>query len=133
MAAELVKILLAEDEPDIREIAALSLELVGGLVVETCESGTDVVEKALSFRPDMIVLDVMMPGMDGPHAYKKLRETPGCEDIPVVFMTAKVMKEEVEQLKAMGARAVIAKPFDPATLPLQIEQIWADIFQARDD
>ena len=118
------KILYAEDEPDIREIATMSLEAMGGFVVETCSSGDQVVAAALRFIPDLVLLDVMMPGMDGPSALKALHATPGLENIPVVFMTAKVMKDEVQKFKDLGAVDVITKPFDPMTLSDQIKEIW---------
>jgi len=133
MIRELQKVLLAEDEPDIREVASMSLEMLGGLTLEVCESGVDVVDKALSFKPDIVVLDVMMPNMDGPSALAALRATPGCEAIPVVFMTAKVMQEEVDELWRLGASDVIAKPFDPVTLPSRLQELWLKINESIDD
>ena len=124
MIRPLTKILLAEDEPDIQEVAALALEAIGGFTVETCDSGSEVVAAARRFQPDFIILDVMMPGMDGPTTLKTLRNTPGFETIPVVFLTAKAMKNEIESFIAMGAQGVITKPFDPETLPDQILAIW---------
>lgn len=124
MTRSLTKILLADDEPDIQEIAALSLEAIGGFTVETCDSGTEVVELARRFQPDFIILDVMMPGMDGPTTLKTLRSTEEFEMIPVVFLTAKAMTNEIENFISMGALAVITKPFDPESLSDQILAIW---------
>ena len=120
----LQKILYAEDEPDILEIATMALETLGGFTVLSYTSGNDALEAAPRFQPDMILLDVMMPGMDGPGLLKALRRLPGFETTPVVFITAKVMEAEIERYKEMGALDVIEKPFDPETLPDQILAIW---------
>jgi two-component system, OmpR family, response regulator len=124
MTASLTKILHVEDEPDIQEVAKLALEAVGGFTVETCSSGQEALEKASIFMPDLILLDVMMPGMDGPETMRALRELPGFDTTPVVFMTAKVMGAEVQRFKEMGALDVISKPFDPMTLTDDIKRIW---------
>ena len=119
------KILYAEDEPDIAEIARISLEMIGGFEVDICTSGAEVVASARRFGPDLVLLDVMMPGVDGPSALHALRAESDLEHIPVVFMTAKVMKEEMERFREIGALGVIAKPFDPETLPEQIAALWS--------
>lgn len=118
------RILLAEDEPDIQAIVGLALRSVGGFEVEICGDGPEVLDRFLSGSPDLVVLDVMMPGMTGPEALKELRRLPGGAGIPVIFMTAKVQPGEVEQLKALGAAGVIPKPFDPMTLASQIRALW---------
>lgn len=118
------RILYVEDEPDIQAVAQVALEAVGGFALEICGSGPEAIEKAPGFEPDLILLDVMMPGMDGPNTLKALRELPETVQAPVVFMTAKVQPHEVEQYKAMGAVDVIAKPFDPMQLPDDIRRIW---------
>lgn len=125
MTASLKKILLVEDEEDIREVAKLALETVGGFSVETCESGEAALEKAPGFGPELIILDVMMPGMDGPTTLGALRELSGLEHTPVIFMTAKVMEAEVQRYKDLGAVDVIAKPFDPMTLSEQVRDAWS--------
>ena len=117
-------VLCVEDEPDIRLVAQIALESVGGLKVSLCPSGTEAVEMARRLQPDLIVLDVMMPGLDGPGALRALRAEPATRDIPAVFMTAKVQPSEVAQLKALGALDVVAKPFDPMTLASQLQAIW---------
>lgn len=120
----MTRILYAEDEPDIREIAALALETLGAYTVATMESGKGIVERARDFNPDLIILDVMMPDIDGPAALRALRDTPEFRDIPVIFMTAKVLRNEVDELEALGVQAVIAKPFDAGALAGQVQEVW---------
>ena len=122
---ELQHVLCVEDEPDIRTVAQIALETVGGLRTSFCPSGLEALETARKCKPDLIVLDVMMPGLDGPGALKELRGDPETRDIPVVFMTAKVQPSEVDELKALGALAVVAKPFDPMQLAQQLRDIWS--------
>jgi CheY-like chemotaxis protein len=122
--AELKKILHVEDEPDIREIALLALETVGGFSVESCGSGDEALEKAPGFMPDLFLMDIMMPGMDGPATLVELRKMPEFADTPVIFMTAKAQAQEVVRFKELGAIDVITKPFDPITLSDQIRKIW---------
>lgn len=121
---ELVRVLYVEDEPDIRAVARLALEVVGGLTVELCERGDLALAHAERFDPQMILLDVMMPGMDGPSTLKALREHPQLQHVPVAFMTAKVQAHEIEHFKSLGAVGVIAKPFDPMTLAQQVRTLW---------
>lgn len=125
-AKELNKILHVEDEPDIRDITRLSLERVGGYTLESCASGEEALEKAAGFAPDLILIDVMMPGMDGPSTLAALRDLPGLAETPVVFMTAKARPDEVEEFTEMGAIGVITKPFEPMQLAAQLKQIWDD-------
>ena len=122
--AELKKILHVEDEPDIREIALLALETVGGFSVESCGSGDEALEKPPGFMPDLFLMDIMMPGMDGPATLVELRKMPEFADTPVIFMTAKAQAQEVVRFKELGAIDVITKPFDPITLSDQIRKIW---------
>ena len=124
---ELQKILYVEDESDIQSIARLALETVGGLTVKICSSGQEAIEVAEDFDPDLILLDVMMPGMDGPSTLAELRKIPSLADCPVVFMTAKVQPHEVEHYREIGAVDVIAKPFDPMTLADQVRKVYAEI------
>ena len=122
--SELRRVLCVEDEPDIRLVAQIALETVGRLEVSLCPSGLDAVATALQVQPDLVVLDVMMPGMDGPGTLQALREEPRTANIPIVFMTAKVQPSEVAHLKSLGALDVIAKPFDPMLLAAQLCAIW---------
>jgi CheY-like chemotaxis protein len=118
------RILCIEDEPDIQVIARLALETVGGFKLKLCNSGTEALECAAAFRPDLILLDVMMPGMDGPATLRALRELPGMVAVPVIFMTAKTQGREVESYLDQGALGVITKPFDPMHLARDVRDIW---------
>ena len=124
---ELSKVMLVEDEADIREVARLSLETVGGLQVEVCGSGEEALQKAAAYAPDLILLDVMMPGIDGPTTLQRLRKQPELESVPVVFMTAKVMQAELDEYRALGAADVIPKPFDPMTLASRLKHVWGNL------
>lgn len=122
----LQRVLYVEDEADIRTVAKLALEAIGGFTVMTCASGEEALDGVESFAPDIILLDVMMPGMDGPSLLAQLRSLPALSAVPVAFMTAKVQPAEVAHFKSLGARAVIAKPFDPMTLADQVRSIWQE-------
>ena len=121
----LEKVLIVEDEPDIQAIARIALEMVGGFTVEICSSGQEALDKAPGFAPQLIVLDVMMPKMDGPTALEALRKHPQTADTPVIFLTAKAQPHEIERLKGLGGLDVITKPFDPMALSDAIEVIWS--------
>ena len=120
----LQRILYVEDEPDIQAVARIALETVGGFILQVCSSGEEALNTAVEFAPDLLLLDVMMPGMDGPSTLRELRKLPGLENIPTVFMTAKVQPQEIEQFKSFGALDVIPKPFDPMALSEQIIAVW---------
>lgn len=120
----LQRVMYVEDDPDIQAVARLALELVGGFTVKVCASGEEALREAEAFAPEIILLDVMMPGMDGPTTLQALRALPALATVPVAFMTAKVQPAEVAQYKALGARDVIPKPFDPMTLASQVRAIW---------
>jgi len=111
-----LRILHVDDEPDIREVVDLALGLDPALSVRSCDSGRDAVAAAIAWPPDLMLIDVMMPGMDGPTTLASLRQTPQTANIPVVFMTARAQSHELERFKSLGATGVIAKPFDPMTL-----------------
>jgi len=115
-----VRVLIIDDEADIRRVAHLSLARIGGMDVLDAASGVEGAAKAAAEAPDAILLDVMMPGLDGPATLHALRADPRTADIPVVFLTAKAMPDEVARLLAMGVRGVLNKPFDPMTLPAQL-------------
>ena len=123
--ATLKRILHIEDEADIAEIARITLEELGGYVVETCISGEEAIEKAAAIAPDLILLDAMMPGIDGPATLRELRKITQTAQTPVIFVTAKAQKQELETLMALGAIGVIPKPFDPMSLVDEIQHIWA--------
>jgi two-component system, OmpR family, response regulator len=122
---ELKRILYVEDEIDIQTVAKLALETVGGFTVEVCDTGRKAVDVAPKFKPDLILLDVMMPGMDGPTTFNALRSQSASADIPVIFMTAKAQRNEIAEYKRLGAIDVIPKPFDPMTLAQTVRDIWA--------
>ena len=118
-----MRILLVDDEPDIRRIAEMSLGLEPGWQVTLANSGAQAIELAASHEPDVILMDMMMPGMDGLTTLGKLRENPSLQDVPVIFMTAKVQRNEVERYTTAGAKGVLHKPFDPMTLCQDIQRI----------
>ncbi|MBU1192823.1 MAG: response regulator [Gammaproteobacteria bacterium] len=124
MGQQLEHILYVEDEPDIQAVARLALEHLGGFNVEVCSSGNEALSKIANYTPDLILLDVMMPGMDGPTTLAELRKTAVCTTTPVVFMTAKVQPQEVAHYLSLGAIDVIPKPFDPMTLADKVRSIW---------
>ena len=123
-AMTLQKILLVEDEPDIRAVAQLALEAIGGFTVRLCEGGEAALAALPEFAPDLVLLDVMMPGMDGPATLAALRALPQGGDVPVIFMTAKVQQAEIEGYRRLGAIGVVAKPFDPMTLADTLRRLW---------
>ncbi len=125
MPASLHRILYVEDEPDIRTVAQMALQAVGGFAVIACASGQEALDAAPHAQADLLLLDIMMPGMDGPSTLKALREIPATAQTPVIFMTAKVQAAEVALYKGLGALEVIPKPFDPMELSAQIQRIWA--------
>lgn len=120
----LTRILIVEDEPDIQAIAQLALEAVGGFIVRVCGSGAEALVIAPDFAPDLILLDVMMPGMNGLMAMQALRELPATAATPVMFITAKVQPQEIARYRELGALDVIPKPFDPMTLAATISAAW---------
>ena len=122
--SELNFVLYVEDDPDIQMVAQMALEVVGGLSLRACSSGREAIEAATACQPDLILLDVMMPDMDGPTTLAALRQLPAMAATPVIFMTAKVQAAEVAHYKTLGAIGVIAKPFDPMQLAQQVRQLW---------
>jgi two-component system OmpR family response regulator len=118
------RILLVDDEAEVRAIARMSLEVVGGLEVDECGSGSEALAAAPAFRPDLILLDVMMPNLDGVQTLAALRLLPSTAGIPVIFMTAKVQPAEVAAYESLGAIGVIPKPFSPMALPDEIRRLW---------
>lgn len=121
---KLVRILHVEDDPAIQQVAKIALEAVGGFEVCSCSGGPEALEQFPNFQPQLVLLDVMMPGMDGPETLRQLQQRYEMSDIPVVFMTAKVQSHEVQSYKELGATEVVVKPFDPMTLSERIRQIW---------
>ena len=122
--AQLKSILYVDDEPDIREVVQMSLSLLGDVEVHACESGEQALVLLPSLRPDLVMLDVMMPRMDGPTTLTRMRADSAFARIPVIFMTAKALPQEIARFREMGAVAVIPKPFDPLQLGTQVVTIW---------
>jgi two-component system, OmpR family, alkaline phosphatase synthesis response regulator PhoP len=118
-----MKVLVIDDEEDVRYVARLSLGRVGGMNVLEASSGEEGIALARAERPDCILLDMMMPGMDGAATLRALAAEDETKDIPVVFLTAKAMTAEVQRMEVLGARGVILKPFDPMTLATEIRAI----------
>jgi CheY-like chemotaxis protein len=116
-----MKVLIIDDEDDIRRIARLSLTRIGRMDVIDASGGADGIRLAEEEQPDAILLDVMMPAMDGPATFAALRANPRTAGIPVLFLTAKALTAEVQRLHELGAEGVLTKPFDPVALPKQVE------------
>ena len=117
-------ILMVDDDATIRRIAEISLTRIGKWHVRTAHSGLDALAQLQDFTPDLIMLDVMMPEMDGPSTYNKIKSMPQFSRIPIVFMTAKVQKHELQAYFDSGISGVIQKPFDPVRLPVEIKEIY---------
>ncbi len=114
------RVLVVDDDDAIREVAEVALGIVGGWDVVAASSGAECVRRASEVAPEAILLDVMMPGMDGPTTVEKLREDPATQDIPVILLTAKVQPSELRAWERLDLAGVIAKPFDPMTLAAKV-------------
>jgi len=126
-ARELNRICYVEDDPDIQRIVRMSLERIGKMTVEVVGDSTRAVEAITAFKPDLVMLDWMMPIMDGPTVLRTMREHAELKDLPVVFITAKASQRELDELRAMGAVGAISKPFSPKDLPGQLRAIWQSL------
>jgi len=122
------RVLIIDDEDDIREVAALSLEATAGWQVYTAGSGAQGIEVAIAEQPDAILMDVMMPGVDGPSTFRQMQQIPAIVHIPVVLLTAKVQGVDKRRFAGLGVAGVLFKPFDPLTLAEQIAEAlhWTD-------
>lgn len=120
----LKKILYVEDEPDIRTIAVIALEEIGKFTVKCCRSGQEAIEQAEDFSPDLLLLDVMMPGMDGPATLAALRKKKSLVNTPAIFMTAKAQTNEIAEYRKLGVLDIIIKPFDPILLSQTLTDCW---------
>lgn len=127
MKRNLKTVLYVDDEPDIREVAEMALTLVPDLEVHLSESGEQALATLPALKPDLVLLDVMMPGVDGPTTLARMRTQPGLRDIPVVFITAKALPHEIQRFRELGAVGVISKPFDALRLGSQILEIWEEL------
>jgi two-component system, OmpR family, response regulator len=123
----LTRIYYVEDDEDIQRIARVSLERIGKMTVEIIGDPTAALTAMAAFGPDMVLLDWMMPGMDGPALFREMKQRPETRALPVVFITAKASQPELDELTALGAVGAISKPFSPTDLPEQLRAIWAKL------
>jgi len=123
-AKPLERVCYVEDDEDIQRIVRMSLERVGKMTVEIVGDPMLAIDAIIGFKPDLVMLDWMMPGMDGPTLFRKLREDPRTKDLPVVFITAKANPAELAELRSLGALGTISKPFAPKDLPDQLRALW---------
>lgn len=123
----LTRILVVEDDPVIGAATALAFQEAGGFTVEVCCSGSKAIGAARRFRPDLLLLDANLPGMDGPATLDALRRQPAFSDLPVIFMTGRTHPDAITGYHALGALGVIAKPFDPTGLAARVQAIWKGV------
>ncbi len=123
----LSRICYVEDDEDIQRIVRMSLERIGKMTVEVVSDPTVAIEKMTAFRPDLVMLDWMMPVMDGPTLFRQMKTRPETSALPVVFITAKAAQRDLDELISMGAAGTISKPFSPKDLPEQLRAIWAKL------
>ena len=121
------RVCYVEDDEDIQRIVRMSLERIGKMTVEVVGDPTAAIEKMALFRPDLVMLDWMMPVMDGPTLFRQMKTRPETSALPVVFITAKAAQRDLDELIALGAAGTISKPFSPKDLPEQLRAIWAKL------
>jgi CheY-like chemotaxis protein len=126
-AQPLNRICYVEDDEDIQKIVRLTLERVGKMTVEVVGDPLQAIDAIKAFKPELVMLDWMMPGMDGPTLFRKMKEVPEVSGLPVVFITAKASQRELDELRALGAAGTISKPFSPRDLPDQLRAIWKSL------
>lgn len=126
-AQPLKRVCYVEDDEDIQKIVRMSLERVGKMTVEVVSDPLQAIEAIKAFKPELVMLDWMMPGMDGPTLFRKMQELPELRTLPVVFITAKASQVELNELRALGAAGTISKPFSPRDLPEQLRAIWSKL------
>ena len=123
----LIRVCYVEDDEDIQRIVRLSLEKVGKLTVDVVGDPTVAIEAMIKFKPDLVLLDWMMPVLDGPALFRVMKSRPETSALPVVFITAKAGQRDMDELLAMGAAGTISKPFSPKDLPDQLRAIWTKL------
>jgi CheY-like chemotaxis protein len=126
-ATPLKRICYVEDDEDIQRIVRMTLERVGKMTVEVVGDPTMAIEAMTAFKPDLVMLDWMMPKMDGPTLFRQMKLRPETSSLPVVFITAKASQHDLEELLKLGAAGAISKPFSPRDLPDQLRAIWAKL------
>ncbi|UJQ93991.1 response regulator [Mariluticola halotolerans] len=125
MPETLQKLLYVEDDESIAEIVLMTLQDLGGFEVKHCSSGQQALDTIVAYAPQLVLMDVMMPGMDGPETLNRIRQLPDMQNLPVIFMTAKAQTHEQQTYLGLGAIGVIVKPFDPMTLTDHVNELWA--------
>lgn len=125
------RILLVDDDPDVRSVLQMALEVIGEYTVCGCASGSEALAQIESFQPQLLILDVMMPDMDGPETLRQLRARGDLERVATVFLTAKAYPHEQERLRGLGVSGVLAKPFDPMTVSEELQRIWSQAHEGR--
>ena len=123
----LERIVYVEDDEDIQRIVRMSLERVGKMTVQIVTDPLTAIGAMSAFKPDLVMLDWMMPGMDGPTLFREMKKRPEVAGLPVVFITAKAAPRDLEELKTLGAAGTISKPFSPKDLPDQLRAIWSKL------
>jgi two-component system, OmpR family, response regulator len=123
----LERICYVEDDEDIQRIVRMSLERIGKMTVQIVTDPTAAIAAMTGFKPDLVMLDWMMPGMDGPTLFREMKKRPEMAGLPVVFITAKAAQRDLDELKALGAAGTISKPFSPKDLPDQLRKIWSKL------
>lgn len=123
----LTKVIVVDDDQDILKIIEFSLDMMKGVTFKYCTSGQDAIMEAVNFHPDLMIIDVMMPNMTGFDMVTAMKLLPALSKIPVIFLTAKVQKEEIDECHNAGVDHIICKPFDPYTLPDTILEMWNKI------
>ena len=126
-AEPLRRIFCVEDDDDIRRVLRLSLEKIGKMTVDLVADPMQAIESMIAFRPDLVMLDWMMPVIDGPTLFQQMKQRPETSALPVVFITARASHVDLEELKTFGAAGTISKPFSPKDLPEQLRAIWATL------
>ncbi len=121
------RVCYVEDDEDIQRIVRMSLERIGKLTVDIVSDPLTAIERMKSFKPELVMLDWMMPGLDGPALFRKMREVAETKDLPVVFITAKASERELNELRSLGAIGTISKPFSPKDLPDQLRALWKTV------
>ena len=119
------RICYVEDDEDIQRIVRTSLERIGKMTVALVTDPTQAIAVMAEFRPDLVMLDWMMPVMDGPTLFRQMKLRPETSGLPVVFITARASQRDLDELKVLGAAGTISKPFSPKDLPEQLRAIWA--------
>ena len=121
------RICYVEDDEDIQRIVRMSLERVGKMTVAVVSDPTQAIQAFAEFQPDLVMLDWMMPVLDGPALFRQMKLRPETSDLPVVFITARASPRDLEELQSLGAAGTISKPFSPKDLPDQLRAIWAKL------